>query len=102
MNEKEICKKIFELIKPCESKMKAPIAYVNVEIGFDLHISEEELQEEFIAMRWDTELSSADISLIRKPSTGEKDTGIKVISVTGFADENGNAPIIEIDKEIIQ
>lgn len=101
MNEKEICRKIFDFIIPYESKMKAPIAYINVEIGFDLHISEKELQEELAAMRWDTELSSVDISLSRRPSADEKDIGVKVISVTGFADENGNAPIIKIDKEII-
>lgn len=101
MNEKEICKKIFELITPCESEMKAPMAFVNVEIGFDLHISEEELQEELAAIRWDTELSSVDISLTRKPSSDKKDTSIKVISVSGFADEKGNVPIIKIDKEII-
>ena len=80
-----ICKKIFDFVIPYAEKNESPISYINIELGFSVDISENDLWETFNKMRWDTKLSSAELLLIKKSFTGtDKDSSIRIISLSVF------------------
>ena len=85
MDLEKICKKIFDFVIPYAEKSESPISYINIELGFSVDISENDLWETFNKMRWDTKLSSAELLLIKKSYTGtDKDSSIRIISLSVF------------------
>lgn len=98
MEEDEVCSRIYKIAAPYATEIKAPISYVNIILGFDAPYSEDKLHQSFAKTKWDTVLSTADLFIIRKPFRGEKDTSIKVYSISGFEDDEGNVPIIKIKR----
>ena len=97
MDLEKICKKIFEFVIPYAEKNESPISYINIELGFSVDISENNLWETFNKMRWDTKLSSAELLLIKKSYTGtDKDSSIRIISLSVFEDDGKSSPLIPI------
>ena len=101
MDVTEICKKIFSIAEPYAQNNDSPISYINIEFGFNVGISEEELWSTFNKIRWDTILSSAELFIIRKPFIGIIDNSIKVTSVALFEDEEGFMPKISIKNGLL-
>ena len=58
-----LCKKIFNLVTPYADQTLAPISYVNLEIGYDVEFSENELWAAFNKVRWDSSLASAELAI---------------------------------------
>ncbi len=98
MEEEEVCSLIYKIVAPYVTEIKAPVSYVNIVLGFDAPYSEEKLQQTFAKTKWDTPLSTADLFIMRKPVKSEKDTTIKVESISGFEDDEGNIHIIKVNR----
>lgn len=96
-----LCKKIFNLVIPYAEQTLAPISYVNLEIGYDVKFSENELWAAFNKVRWDSSLASAELAIIRKPQDEKLNSEIRVISVSLFEDEEKLAQIIPIENGLI-
>ena len=101
MDIQEICKKIFELALVYAEKVKAPVAYINVETGADFGYNDNALWEAFNKLRWDTALSSAELMIVRKPSSGDFGNSLRVVSITTFEDDSGNSPEISVENGTI-
>lgn len=101
MDLEVICKKIFNLALPYATMSDAPVSYVNLEIGFDSEFQEEELWKCFNKLRWDSSLASAELFITRKPYTGERDSSVKIVSLSVFEDDEGFAPLIPIKDGVI-
>ena len=102
MDINQICKKIFDFVLPYTEKSQSPIAYVNIEIGFTVDISENDLWACFNKITWDTPLSSAELFIIKKSYTGtSKDNSIKIISLSVFEDDGKSTPLIPIKDGLI-
>jgi hypothetical protein len=91
MNVTAICKKIFEVALPVSKETSAPIAYITVSVGASVPCSDKELWETFNKIRWDTELSSAELNIIRMQTTGDPltDRRLSVDSLSEFEDDTG-------------
>ncbi len=83
MTVQEVCKKIFELALPIANAAEAPIAAIHVGITPQCPFSEQELYDAFEEVRWDTELSSADLQIIHK----DGDYAVRVLSIELFEEE---------------
>ena len=118
MDIQNICKRIYELVLTYAEKMKAPVAYINVEAGSDFEYGDSALWEEFNKIRWDTELSSAELSIERKPSASSKarisekgtsengaskaaDNSLRVVSIVVFEDGSGDSPEITVKNGLV-
>ena len=102
MDIEVICKKIFDFVFPYAEKNQSPIAYINVEVGFSIDVSENDLWETFNKLRWDTKLASAELLVLKKSYTGtQKDFSIKIISLAIFEDDGKSSPLIPIRDGII-
>lgn len=102
METTEICKKIFDFVLPYSEQTSAPISYINLEVGFSVKNSENELWETFNKLRWDTKLASAELLILKKNYTGtEKDTSIRVVSLSLFEDDGKSSPYITIRDGVI-
>lgn len=101
MDIQNICKRIYELVLDYAEKTNAPVAYVNVEAGFDFEYDDNALWETFNKIRWDTALSSADLMIERKPACGKKDASLRVVSITTFEDESGDSPEIHVENGLV-
>lgn len=102
MNVDAICKKIFDFVLPYAEKNDSPIAYINIEIGFSVDISETDLWDCFNKIRWDTKLASAELFMLKKNYTGSsKDSSMRIISISIFEDDGKASPLIPIKDGII-
>ena len=102
MDVNQICKKIYDFVLPFAEKTQSPLAYVNLEIGFSVDIPENDLWECFNKITWDTPLSSAELFMLKKSYTGtEKDTSIRIISLSVFEDDGKSSPLIPIKDGLI-
>lgn len=118
MDIQNICKRIYELVLTYAEKTKAPVAYINVEAGSDFEYGDSALWEEFNKIRWDTELSSAELSIERKPSASSKaktsengasengaskaaDNSLRVVSIVVFEDGSGDSPEITVKNGLV-
>ena len=101
MNVEMVCKKIFDFVLPFAENVLAPISYINLEIGFNTEIDDDELWECFNKLRWDTTLSSAELFIIRKAYSGEVDKSIKIISISIFEDDENVTPVIPVKNGLI-
>lgn len=98
MNEKEICDKVYDLVMPYVAKIEAPIAYVNMDISADSALSREKLKEAFEKVRWDTELSAADLFVEHnKRGIFPHNRAARLLSIICFEDENGRALVVPIE-----
>ncbi len=96
MELKEICKRICDFSSSESKKIDSPMAYVRVRVGKDFLFGDEEFQQAFHDAKWDTEISSADIDIIRDDSF----LGfLKIEELTGFFDEDGKCAVIRTDGE---
>lgn len=102
MDVQEVCKKIFDFVLPYADKMKAPVSYINVEVGCNFQASDDLLWNTFNEIRWDTVLSSAELFIVRRPFNGVSDDSLRIVSLAAFEDENGDAPIISISDGYIE
>lgn len=96
MDIQTVCKKIFELALVYAERTKAPVAYVNVEAGFNCVYDDNTLWETFNKLRWDTVLSSAELFIVRKPFSGSVDNSLRVVSITTFEDDSGASPELPV------
>lgn len=101
MDIQNICKEIYNLALGYADKTNAPIAYINVEAGFNFEYDDNVLWESFNKLRWDTVLSSAELFIVRKPFSGHKDGSLRVVSLSVFEDDEGGTPTINIENGII-
>lgn len=113
MDIQNICKRIYELVLTYAEKTKAPVAYINVEAGSDFEYGDSALWEEFNKIRWDTELSSAELSIERKSSASSKaktsengaskaaDNSLRVVSIVVFEDGSGDSPEITVKNGLV-
>ena len=101
MDIQNICKRIYELVLTYAEKTNAPVAYINVEAGFDFEYEDSALWEAFNKLRWDTELSSAELSIERKSSGAEKDNSLRVVSIVVFEDGSGDSPEIHVKNGLV-
>jgi hypothetical protein len=65
MIHEKVCRKIFDLMLPFSRQADAPIAYITVKFGYDCPLEEKALIDTFNQIKWDSELSAADINIIR-------------------------------------
>lgn len=93
-----ICTKIFLIALPFAAKSVSPISYINIEISENLKFSNDDFWNTFNRLRWDTDLSCADLSITRIPDSSENPSKIKVASLSTFEDDEGNSPKIEINQ----
>ncbi|MCR4712951.1 MAG: hypothetical protein K5751_01065 [Treponemataceae bacterium] len=101
MDIQNICTRVYELVLAYAEKNKAPIAYVNVEAGFDFEYDDSVLWETFNKIRWDTVLSSAELMISRKRSDGTKDESLRVVSISTFEEDNGESPEILVENGLV-
>ena len=97
MDIKSVCEKIFELTLGYAERTKAPVAYVNVEAGFNCEYDDNSLWETFNKLRWDTVLSSAELFIVRKPFAGSEDKSLRVVSISTFEEDSGGSPEIPVE-----
>ena len=96
-----LCKKIFNLVTPYADQILAPISYVNLEIGYDVEFSENELWAAFNKVRWDSSLASAELAITRKPKDERQNFEIRVVSVSLFEEEEKSTQIILVENGLI-
>ena len=102
-----LCKKIFNLVTPYADQTLAPISYVNLEIGYDVEFSENELWAAFNKVRWDSSLASAELAITRKPKDEKQNFEIEdvlgdvVVSVSLFEEEEKSTQIILVENGLI-
>jgi len=111
MDIQNICKRIYELVLTYAEKTNAPVAYINVEAGFDFEYEDNALWEAFNKLRWDTELSSAELSIERKSSGAQNtseagasktaDNSLRVVSIVVFEDGSGDSPEIHVKNGLV-
>lgn len=91
MDSIAIAQKIFTVALPVAQQIDAPTAYINIVAGADVPFTDRELWESFNKIRWDTELSSAELKIMRMEKTSVSDTDKKlaVVSISEFEDETG-------------
>jgi hypothetical protein len=65
LHEETVCRKIFELLLPYSRQDDSPIAYITAKIGYECPLMEHSLIDTFNRVKWDSELSAADINIIR-------------------------------------
>lgn len=96
-----LCKKIFNLVTPYADQTLAPISYINLEIGYDVEFSENELWAAFNKVRWDSSLASAELAITRKPKDERQNFEIRVVSVSLFEEEEKSTQIILVQNGLI-
>lgn len=96
-----LCKKIFNLVTPYADQTLAPISYVNLEIGYDVEFSENELWAAFNKVRWDSSLASAELAITRKTKDEKQNFEIRVVSVSLFEEEEKSTQIILVENGLI-
>ena len=96
MNIQEVCRKIYEIALPVCQKSEAPIAYISVILSRDFPFAPNVLYEEFNRVKWNTPLSSSELDI----SQSQTDAFSRVVSVTEFEDENGEAKSHETPESI--
>jgi hypothetical protein len=103
MDIQNICQRIYDVVLSYAEKTNAPVAYINVEAGSDFEYGDNALWEEFNKLRWDTELSSAELSIERKSSGASKsaDNTLRVVSIVVFEDGSGDSPDIPVKNGLV-
>ena len=103
MDIQNICQRIYDVVLSYAEKTNAPVAYINVEVGPDFEYGDNALREEFNKLRWDTELSSAELSIERKSSGASKsaDNTLRVVSIVVFEDGSGDSPEITVKNGLV-
>ena len=91
MDLETACKKILNVALPFSQYSSAPIAYVCVSKGKSCPFSEDQLSECFAKLKWDTELSSAELSF-NKIESENVSFALQVTEVIEFESENCDAP----------
>ena len=86
MDLNAVCKKILDVALPFSEYSSAPIAYICVSIGKTCPFSQEELKECFAKIKWDTDLSAAELSFTNETSSDS--VALEVTEVVEFQDEN--------------
>ena len=88
MQIEEVSKKIYDIALPIAEKCEAPIAYITILKGKDSQFSDIELYKAFNKMKWNTKLSTSELSFTK---TDVDKTILRVLSISEFEDENGTA-----------
>ena len=90
MKTETICRKIYETALSFLENSQAPIAYVDILIGPDCPLTEDELIKTYNALKWNTPLTTSELEFFHTNKTDF--TGkIVVLSVLEFEDEKGKA-----------
>ena len=97
MNASDIAKSIYNLVLSFDQQDCPPIAYINVSVGQNCLISDEELYEAFNKQKWNTALSCAELNIERSADTA--DDNLIVTGIEDFEDENGNSEHLEFNTE---
>lgn len=96
-----ICNDIYNFVLPISEKITAPLAYINIEIGFSFPEENDALWKAFNDRIWDTPLSSAELFISRRPFDGSNDTSVTVVSLTTFESED-KIPLIPVENGFIR
>lgn len=98
MDLKSIYDHIHKAALSCIPSNSYPLAYINICVGKNFPFSDEEIQETFKKMKWDSDISTADLNIIR--SSSHSDSVVEVTSVNEFIDDSGEGKTYFPDETI--
>ncbi len=84
-----VCKKILDTALPFSEYSSSPIAYICVSIGKKCPFTQEELKNCFAKLKWDTDLSAAELSF---KIEDDEEIGLQITEVIEFENEDNSAP----------
>lgn len=96
MNLKNICQHIYYAAISATSGFISPIAYIKVRIGKRFTFTEDELLEEFDKSKWNTVISTADLSITKDDNL---DCVLKIDEITDFFDDDGKCNTFVVSDE---
>ena len=74
-----------------------PLAYINICVGKRFPFSDEEIDDAFKKLKWNSAISTADLNIIRSSSAG--DDTLEVTSMNEFVDDSGEGKTYFPQKE---
>ncbi|NLK45217.1 MAG: hypothetical protein GX297_00955 [Treponema sp.] len=109
MNAEDISRKIHRQILPLSTENLPPVAYICIEVGNNFQFSDDDIRKAFDKIKWDTELSSAELLVLRKPKSNIPDSSVILGGFSFFddgvdnnIDETGEIPsFCFIEKHIV-
>ena len=82
----KVSKKIFDVMETYSDETMPPVAYVSVELGFECPFTDKELMDAFNSLKWDTNLSSTELLIQRKPQTTFQEDSVVLGGFSVFSD----------------
>lgn len=97
MTLEEVCKNIYYAAHTAAAKAEAPVAYIRTKKSPDFPYSQTELAETFAELKWNTNLSSADLTVEDDKSLPAGQ--LVITAVEEFMDDEGHAEILQVHEE---
>ena len=87
MDIQSIYKHIHDVVVSALPDDSYPLAYINICVGKNFPFSNDEINDGFKKLKWDSDISTADLNIIR--STEMEDNALEVTSMNEFVDDSG-------------
>lgn len=87
MDINSIYKHIYNVVVSTLPEGSYPLAYINICVGKNFPFSDREIDDEFKKCKWDSDISTADLIIIRSASASDNE--LEVTSMNEFVDDSG-------------